>query len=726
MASLTPGILLKLLQSMNSNTKVAGEHRSALLQVIGILPALAGTELWPNHGFLIQLSDSLNSTYISLFDRDNDLILTNRLQLGQFVYVDRFEFDSPLPRVSGIRPIAGRHPFIGNPEPLIARISLAKREFVIQPVSDSDESVDPIMAYLSNKKSSEDSRVIVSDCKAKIVESCKVKRDRVREALAPIQSENILSENGSNCAEKKVVEKPKVAAPQRFASPGANANKQRSISAGRSKGSSETAEGDPSPAAGRVKRSASPVPSKCVVPGLVAARDENRKAAKEPAIVVPSRYRQPSPNARRQASPSSRRLSISPARRLSGGVKVSPLVGSGVDVASKKKMANIVAGISKVSEAIVGSGKVGRKSWDETPGGVVGLVADGEQKEKGGSKNKLDRQAILRTQAALSRRLSDANSRGSNDDSSIDENKSSSADELLLPEKSPCLAAALTVHEKKWTDGSVPFNSVSANLAKLGKEAMQRRVVAATAAAEALEEAVATESIIRILSMFSELCSKSKVGSPLPAIDRFLSIYDNLTRSTPSGELVGSGHSSDVPAAVTDHSKSASAWVEAALATDLGIVSLLTSQNVDSPPQLRRSSSKLQPKIQMKNSLPLQDIPTRAWKRGQGMKETVEFSANLLSEMEMWFLKFVEESLDAGFRVFGESSNGSRKLSLQGGSIAQILSQLKRINDWLDLVGSKRGQLLNEKIERLKRKIYGFVIQHVGTTLDSSSPVGAS
>ena len=47
-----------------------------------------------------------------------------------------------------------------------------------------------------------------------------------------------------------------------------------------------------------------------------------------------------------------------------------------------------------------------------------------------------------------------------------------------------------------------------------------------------------------------------------------------------------------------------------------------------------------------------------------------------------------------------------------------MLSQLKRVNDWLDLVISKGDELLTEKVERLKRKIYGFVIQHVGTTFD--------
>jgi len=114
--------------------------------------------------------------------------------------------------------------------------------------------------------------------------------------------------------------------------------------------------------------------------------------------------------------------------------------------------------------------------------------------------------------------------------------------------------------------------------------------------------------------------------------------------------------------------------------------------------------------------------------RGQGMKDTAELSASLRSEMEMWFLKFVEDALDAGFRVFSEagSNGGTRRLSLEGGSIAAILSQLKRINDWLDLVVKKRDEKLTEKIERLKRKIYGFVIQHVGTSLDNSTPVSSS
>ncbi|XWS71991.1 hypothetical protein CRYUN_Cryun02cG0002200 [Craigia yunnanensis] len=474
MASLTPGILLKLLQSMNSPTRVTGDHRSALLQVIGIVPALAGSDLWPNHGFYVQLSDSLNSTYVSLSERDTDLILSNRLQLGQFVYVDRFHFDSPVPCVSGIRPIAGRHTFVGSPDPLIARLSSSKRDFVIQPVSESEYSVDPIAVYLSNKKLEQQQTPVEN-------KDSKIEKLKTRQPLA-LRDNVKVNENLES--ESKVSEKPL----QRFSSP---ATAKRSVSAVK-KTNAAVVERHPSPA-GKGKRSASPVPSKCVVQSLVAAKEENRKVVREPAIIVPSRYRQPSPNGRKQASSSARRASLSPGRRLSGGLKVSPAVGD-----SKKKMATIVAGISKVSEAMVGSAKSSRKSWDEQP-----EKGSGEHKEKGSDKTKPDLQAILRTQAAISRRLSDVHTKKSNDEnsSSNEKTKASPPEDGSAPEKPTCASGALgiTIHEKKWTDGSVSWDTLSADLAKLGKEAMQRRVLASKAAAEALEEAIATESVVRNL-----------------------------------------------------------------------------------------------------------------------------------------------------------------------------------------------------------------------------------
>lgn len=124
MATLVPGVLLMLLQHMNTNVKVGGEHRSSLLQVVGIVPALAGGELFSNKGFYLKVSDSSHATYVSLPDEHVDLILSDKIQLGQFIHVDRLEVASPVPLLHGVRPVPGRHPCLGSPEDLVATHSL--------------------------------------------------------------------------------------------------------------------------------------------------------------------------------------------------------------------------------------------------------------------------------------------------------------------------------------------------------------------------------------------------------------------------------------------------------------------------------------------------------------------------------------------------------------------------------------------------------------------------
>lgn len=305
------------------------------------------------------------------------------------------------------------------------------------------------------------------------------------------------------------------------------------------------------------------------------------------------------------------------------------------------------------------------------------------------------------------------------DDSSGFENSNPNLGEgSFVTEKSSNVAPVIAVHEKKWTDGSVPLDSISSELAKLGKEAMQRKIVASAAAAEALQEAVATESILRSLSMFSHLCSTSKAGNPLPTIDGFMSIYSDVVKSVAVAESVFTSHKSSPPANNISTSQSKfSLWVEAALATDLEVVSLLTNQNIEAPTTLQRSSSKNQSLNAPNKSYNATSPSTAdAWIRGYGMKETSELGTKLQKEMQMWFIRFVEESIDAGFQVFGKSGNTAG--GLNGSPIAAILSQLKRVNEWLDRVVLRRDDMLTQKIERLKRKIYGFVIQHVGTTAD--------
>lgn len=71
-------------------------------------------------------------------------------------------------------------------------------------------------------------------------------------------------------------------------------------------------------------------------------------------------------------------------------------------------------------------------------------------------------------QAAISRRLSDVSSHA---DDFVNEGKVKSGVRENSPnsEKNSNLAPVIPVHEKKWTDGSVPLLSVSSDLARLGK-----------------------------------------------------------------------------------------------------------------------------------------------------------------------------------------------------------------------------------------------------------------
>ncbi|WOG99097.1 hypothetical protein DCAR_0518445 [Daucus carota subsp. sativus] len=199
MASLTPGVLLKLLHSIDSNIKVRGEHRSILLQVISIVPALSGSELWPNQGFFIKVSDSSHSTYVSLSRQDNELILNNKLQLGQFFYVDKLEAGNPIPVLVGVRVVAGRHPFVGNPKDLMQMLD-SSQESIREGFNSSklNELAEARDESATQKIVIKKEKTAVASRYMQGVSTCSSKLSRTDST----GSENIGSESGS--ASKKV------------------------------------------------------------------------------------------------------------------------------------------------------------------------------------------------------------------------------------------------------------------------------------------------------------------------------------------------------------------------------------------------------------------------------------------------------------------------------------------------------------------------------------------
>nr|XP_043611735.1 uncharacterized protein LOC122583392 [Erigeron canadensis] len=146
MASLTPGTLSKLLQNINNpSSKITGDHRSPLLQVIGIVPQDDVFD-FDNKGFYLRVSDSLHSAYVSVQKQDVELILNDKIQLGQFVYVTRLVSGSPVPVLFGLKPVSAKRVSsssicIGNPKDLISSdVLVVKKKNVKESISISSSN----------------------------------------------------------------------------------------------------------------------------------------------------------------------------------------------------------------------------------------------------------------------------------------------------------------------------------------------------------------------------------------------------------------------------------------------------------------------------------------------------------------------------------------------------------------------------------------------------------
>lgn len=83
-------------------------------------------------------------------------------------------------------------------------------------------------------------------------------------------------------------------------------------------------------------------------------------------------------------------------------------------------------------------------------------------------------------------------------------------------------------------------------------------------------------------SKFAEFSSASKLENPLRIINQFLTIYGDVTKYSQLVSEDSFQSSSDPPSPV-------SLWVEAALATNLDVVSLVKSQkNLESPSSVKK------------------------------------------------------------------------------------------------------------------------------------------
>ncbi|KAL5543194.1 hypothetical protein UlMin_010904 [Ulmus minor] len=711
MANLVPGVLLKLLQHMNTDVKVAGEHRSSLLQVVSIVPALAGSELFPNQGFYLKVSDSSHATYVSLPDEHDDLILSDKIQLGQFIHVERLEAASPVPILRGVRPVQGRHPCVGSPEDIVATDSLG---------------------FLSN----------ISSSGSKATEKRKSDAAKVLVNSHALEKEKF-GGGKSNSSSKEE-----------------NSDKKSSYSSvSRSKKFTLSVDVKKEPLA-RMKslnlRSIPSSPTSCYslptsfekFANGIKQQAKVKTTAKVGVVEKGSSVRGVSPNGKRTAVGN-------PIRSLIQGFDMGP-----------KALRKSWEGNMEIKGRE--SSKLRATKHDQKPDLHISTPRKSTSSERLPSKEEKKIQVSAKS-SKEENKVQMSTKKVSN--GALDEQNKSDKQRISVVRKSfgesangfPGNLVKVPVN-RKLTEASVSWVSLPSSLAKLGKEVMKQRDAAQTAAIEAIQEASAAESLLRCLSVYSELTTSAKEDNPQPAVEKFLTLHsslnnvrtiaDSLCKTTQAGSA--SPDREEAPSEETlkvtsDRRKQAASWVQAALVTNLSsfavfskdpssisVPSSTSSQNLkiisSNQPVLvlenstRNSTTKTQSKVRQamgsKLGAPgtprrvgdasainqkLQSQPPLEWVKGNGLDEAVDLAEKLQLQSQAWFLGFVEKFLDADVDSSSLSDNGQ---------IAGMLTQLKSVNDWLDKIGSTKDEEENshvsaETIDRLRKKIYEYLLTHV-------------
>ncbi|MCO5553150.1 hypothetical protein L7F22_006671 [Adiantum nelumboides] len=847
MAALQSGMLLKMLDHINSGVKVAGEHRSVLLQVIGIVPALAGQELWPNLGFHIRVSDMSHSMYVSLSpeDDDSELVLSGKLQLGQFLHVERLESGSPFPRLVGIKPVLVRNPSISNPEDLAGRVVQIPQRCITELITDQGPTRKaPVV-------SSKDRRKLTSiipgeglyskwematplstrrgNEKRGSVHSSKPNLNSVHNKVTnkKANSFKVFSENQEQ--DRDIVSAHKIS----DKIPGLNILEKRQV--GRNPGSRAALKVH-SPSKTNVimdnylPRYKAFLFEKTPVKNHPRNNNENRRdqhgkdfisvlnnslgkrstAGRENASMVPSRCR-PAPSStvssRKTCSPSRNTVRDGPNNRFaSAGRTVSNAPTSTVNgIMVRPYLLNDLASERNV-----------RKSWDRAPV-TISRQSLGSLEAKPFSTLKTTPRKHTpvigpKRQNAVEAQHSSSQVRKG----SVEQIKAASPSVKQKSSLCDSNHKLPTIHDKRWTDGSVSWDCLSSNLASLAQEALNFKKCASLAAARALQEASTAESVIRIVSKFAEMSSSARPEFPREAMQKYFSLCGSLRKAMAMSDALAktcqsekssegyslSNESNEAHSFSAERLKSASCWIAAALSTDLAFVSPGNDQTRDSNPAAGRALSNTrrgQPPDAVKepllykrcspsrptlcqpspsrvagktsvsltnrsssskklgsgheNRLPLaakinkavfphetpilkkedslqvasgflkdmqvDDSLASKWVHGQKIIGVAELAKELQCESQKWFFRYMEEALDCGFHFnrVPTPRRGDYRASKAFDNLVSAFPQLKQVNDWigqLDLETLDSHML--EVLDRLKKKICIFLLQHVETS----------
>lgn len=710
MATLVPGVLLKLLQHMNTDVKVAGEHRSSLLQVVSIVPSLSGGDFLKNQGFYLKVSDSSHATYVSLPDEHIDLILSDKIQLGQYIHVERLESATPVPILHGVRPVPGRHPCVGTPEDIVATHSLG---------------------FLNN-----DNNNSTSSTSSKVVGNIKLpsKKDTNSNSTS-VRSNGVVDSNKSTTS---TLARSKSQLPKLVVN---TSNSRQSLAKVRPSSS----------------RSIPSSPTSCYsLPNSFekfSSGVKNQSKIKGFDKEISKLNLGEKGNAVRGVSSSGKKFAIGNSiKNFVQGIEIGPKAlrkswEGHMDI--KTPRLKVPKNDMKPEARSI---SVPRKSTSERP-----------PPSKDESPVKPSKE--VRTPAKRGDMV-DNNDQYSNKQKPSSGRKSSAdtpANGL------PGNLVKVSLSNRRLTDGGASWSTLPSSLAKLGKEVLMYRDSAQIAAVEAIQEASAAETLLQCISTYSELRSSAKEDNPQPAVEQFLALHANLNTAHQISEslskttLLGSSSedheespSEEQLKVSSERHKQATSWVHAAMATNLSSFSVYSkhakltplislSSTTDQTPKairpvlvLEGSTNTPSPKTQVKSrqsvgskignsSTPRRQIvtpnvqqkakvvqPPPEWEKGSGFDEAIDLAQKLKMESQDWFLGFVERFLDADVDTSSSLSDN--------GQIAGMLSQLKSVNDWLDSIGCSKNDeeqeeeschISPETIDRIRKKIYDYLLTHV-------------
>ncbi|PIN10190.1 hypothetical protein CDL12_17224 [Handroanthus impetiginosus] len=643
MASLKNGVLLKLLEEMKMDENaLEDDPKPVLLQIRSIIPVLEEGDLWPNRGFFLKVSDLSHALYVSLSEEQNEMILGNKLKLGQFIYVQKLEKADPVPLLTGVTTVPGRRSCEGTPEDIVS-----PGNFVKLLEASSVDSVVEKGVILEKKISKSPSISRKSNRGLSDSESC-VKRNEGLKGGYQGRCRSLSASKarpGEKCAFRK----------EDFERTCYNDVRGRP----RSRPSSVDNDSD--------------VDS--VISSVSSTRISKRRSWNESEIM---------------------------------GVK--EIFDSSVKDEIRLPPRHLSANVSPVRS-------VRYDSSDDNSGST----------------------SRRRVAASAKRIIKSSNKSRVPEPTKVVNN-------MQIPNSLCSL-----VYDRKGAETGILWDSLPSNLVKFGKEVVRQRDVALLAAADALQEACASERLLNSLSTLSQFPLAE--GDDLqPYVDKFFDlqadlahtrlIMQSLTSISPfrneETEPCITKSVKETLAIALERKKNAMTWIRSAVALDLSPCASpldLSTNPVDPTNTVKKTtpsshSSKPKGTSIVKRTRSNADIPLilaldkedqAERTRGSTLSAAFDLATYLQDECRKLFLNYVEKYLD---EVDQKTSSME-----SDGEMAGMMYKVKMVSDWLDMIVSKEGNFPEgragcdnldeseaEAYGRVRNKIYGILLRHVERT----------